>query len=644
MTRPNIFTPHRLFICVMAFSVLLIHSETLAADQYWQLAMKDAELRDVVQEMSRVLGTTVVLDPRVQGRITVISKQDLDREGVRRLFYSVLDAQGFAIIDQGDRLLIIPAAEAKTHAQKPDADAPQAPDQAFVTQVIELNASAAADLASLLRPLVSSNGYVGPSASTNALIITDTAANAQRIARIVRQLDAGNRNGHSVIQLRHGLASDIAKLMDQSLNKKGTDSGSQVIADLSTNRLVILGNEAVRKRLSHLAHTLDTPANNQQENSRVIRLRHSDAKQLAEVLEAVGQGMKQETALGGAPRNAPAREVMVAADESQNALVVMADPAQVRTLESIVRQLDQPRSQVLIHAAIVEVSGDIIDTLGVQWGVNSGNSQGGITFPGTNIQIGAMSQSDFKLPEGAVLQVGGDRFNALISALASDTNNNVLSTPSLLTLDNQQAEILVGQNVPFKTGSYTGTGESSQNPFTTVTRQDIGISLKIKPHINEGSLLRLEVEQENSEIAPSLVGVESTDLITNKRALKSTILAEDGEIIVIGGLIKDSIRTQQSGVPLLRSIPYVGALFRWNKESRTKTNLMVFLRPTIVRSREDIRQISDKRYNALHNLSQSASKDSNSLLLPSSDPHSMFEGSPQDSTTVDLRRPKADRP
>lgn len=621
--------------------VLLFQSAAFAAGQYWKLAMKDAELRDVVQEMSAVLGTTVVLDPRVQGRITVISEQELDREGVRRLFYSVLDAQGFSIIDQGDRLLIIPAAEAK--AQAGYADTQSAPAQAFVTRVIELNTSVAADLAGLLRPLVSSNGYVGPSASANALIITDTAANTRRIVDIVRQLDAGTRYDHSVVGLKHGLASDIAKVMEQSLDKKATGASSQVIADVSANRLVILGSEAVRKRLSTLARSLDTPANAQQGNSRVIRLRHSDAKQLAEVLAAVGQGMKQETALAGATQKVSSREVMVAADASQNALVLMADAAQVRALENIVRQLDQPRSQVLIHAAIVEISGDIVETLGVQWGMNTGGAKGGINFPGTNIQIGALSGSEAKLPEGAVLQVGGDRFNALISALASDTNNNVLSTPSLLTLDNQEAEILVGQNVPLKTSTQPSTGNGTNNPYTTFTRQDIGISLKIKPHINDGSSLRLEVEQENSEIATTLQGLDSTDLITNKRSLKSTILAEDGEIIVIGGLIKDSIRTQQSGVPLLRSIPYLGALFRWSKDTHTKTNLMVFLRPTIVRSKHDIREISESRYNALRNLSQPADKGKNSLLLPG-DPQQMFEGSMQDPSTMDLRQPKALRP
>ena len=641
MTPFNTLSIGQFLACGVMSCALLFHTSATAAGQYWKLAMKDAELRDVVQEMSAVLGTTVVLDPRVQGRITVISEQELDREGVRRLFYAVLDAQGFSVIDQGDRLLIIPVAEAK--AQAGNTDTRSAPAQAFVTRVIELNASVAADLAGLLRPLVSNNGYVGPSASTNALVITDTVANTRRITDIVRQLDAGTRYGHSVVELKHGLASDIAKVMEQSLDKKATGASSQVIADMSANRLVILGSEAMRKRLSALARSLDTPANAQQENSRVIRLRHSDAKLLAEVLLAVGQGMKQETALAGASQKASSREVMVAADQSQNALVLMADPAQVRTLESIVRQLDQPRSQVLIHAAIVEISGDIVETLGVQWGVNTGGATGGISFPGTNIQIGALSASNAKLPEGGVLQVGGDRFNALISALASDTNNNVLSTPSLLTLDNQEAEILVGQNVPFKTGSYTGSGENSNNPFTTVTRQDIGISLKIKPHINDGSSQQLKVAQENSEIAPSLQGIDSTDLITNKRALKSTILAEDGEIIVIGGLIKDSVRTQVSGVPLLRSIPYLGALFRWNKDTHTKTNLMVFLRPTIVRSKQDLREVSEARYNTLRDLSQPAGKDKNARLLPSK-ANQMFDARLQDPSAVDLRQPKAQRP
>lgn len=595
-----------------------------AAQEKWQLAMNNAELRDIVEEISGILGTTVVLDPRVSGRITVMSRQALDREGVRRLFYSVLDAHHFTVIDEGDRILITPVSEAKTRAGSGSAKNTTASQ--FVTQVIELNTSSANDIAGLVRPLVSVNGYVGPSVSANALVITDTAANAQRIAQVVRQLDSGQSSMHAVVQLRHAQAGDIAPVMESSLGKRNADTAIQVLADTRTNRLILIGPPAVRQRLTELARGLDIPATETPDNARVIRLRHSDARQLADILESMGQGRKMAPALGAGKETSSGATFMIKADESQNALVLIAEPAQVRTIESIVRQLDQPRAQVLIHAAIVEISGDIAEAVGVQWGLNTGDAKGFINFPGTDIPIvGGLTFDEKKsAPEGALLRLGSDRFGALISALASNTHSNLLSTPSLLTLDNQEAEIIVGQNVPFKTGSYATNSSGADNPFTTVERKDVGISLKIKPYINEGSTLRLEVEQEVSDIAPSVSGVDSSDLITNKRALKSTILADDGEIIVIGGLIRDSVRTQQSGVPLLRDIPYLGALFRWTRDTQTKSNLMVFLRPTIVRSKEDLSDVSQRRYNALRDLSQPGTRDNNLLLLPA-DARQLFE-------------------
>ena len=595
-----------------------------AAQEKWQLAMNNAELRDIVEEISGILGTTVVLDPRVSGRITVMSRQALDREGVRRLFYSVLDAHHFTVIDEGDRILITPVSEAKTRAGSGSAKNTTASQ--FVTQVIELNTSSANDIAGLVRPLVSVNGYVGPSVSANALVITDTAANAQRIAQVVRQLDSGQSSMHAVVQLRHAQAGDIAPVMESSLGKRNADTAIQVLADTRTNRLILIGPPAVRQRLTELARGLDIPATETPDNARVIRLRHSDARQLADILESMGQGRKMAPALGAGKETSSGATFMIKADESQNALVLIAEPAQVRTIESIVRQLDQPRAQVLIHAAIVEISGDIAEAVGVQWGLNTGDAKGFINFPGTDIPIvGGLTFDEKKsAPEGALLRLGSDRFGALISALASNTHSNLLSTPSLLTLDNQEAEIIVGQNVPFKTGSYATNSSGADNPFTTVERKEVGISLKIKPYINEGSTLRLEVEQEVSDIAPSVSGVDSSDLITNKRALKSTILADDGEIIVIGGLIRDSVRTQQSGVPLLRDIPYLGALFRWTRDTQTKSNLMVFLRPTIVRSKEDLSDVSQRRYNALRDLSQPGTRDNNSLLLPA-DARQLFE-------------------
>ncbi|WP_026145117.1 type II secretion system secretin GspD [Pseudomonas asplenii] len=629
MKLPAVFAPWRLLIAGLLLSLSL--PAAWAEEPRWQLAMNDAELRDVVREMSSILDTTVVLDPRVQGRITVLSEQALDREGVRRLFYSVLDAHNFTVIDEGDRILITPVADARTRAS--DADSHSAQAGQFVTQVVALSNSLASDIAALVRPLVSANGYVGPSASANALVITDSAGNVRRIARIVRELDAGHKNAHEVLPLQHGLAADLARVLEQSLGKQGAESGSQVIADTRSNRLLLVGPQAVRKRLVELARSLDTPVPVDADNARVIRLRYSDAKQLAEVLDAMGQGLGQEVA----SRDNPSSKAVVKADESQNALVLIAEPSQVRTLEGIVRQLDQPRSQVLIHAAIVEVSGDIVDALGVQWGGKAGSAQGGITFPSAGVVLSGVGGADAKLFDGAVLRVGSDRFSMLISALATNTRNNVLSTPSLLTLDNQEAEILVGQNVPFRTGSYQPSSSGNDKPYNTISREDIGIKLKIRPHINDGSTLRLRVEQENSELVPSALVTD--DLITNKRTLKSTILVDDGEIIVIGGLIKDSTRNEKSGVPLLRDIPYLGALFRWNRETQVKTNLMVFLRPTIVRGKEDLVEASASGYKRLREPSLPSARQGNSLLLPS-DPRQLFDG-PGDDAAIDLRRQQA---
>jgi general secretion pathway protein D len=588
----------RAWLLCLVLACPMVH----ATSDTWFVTLNDAELRDVVQEMASILGETVVLDPRVKGRITVISEEELDRQGVRKLFYSVLDAHGFAAINEGDRLLILPAADAKARVNRTEMPG----DAEFLTQVLALQTSTAADMAALLRPLASAHGYVGPSASANALVITDVAGNTRRIAALAAEIDAGAEVGHSVVQLRHGLASEIAEVIEQSQAGRKSEAGGQAVADARSNRLVIVGNAQVRKRLVELARSLDTPAQQLHENSRVIRLRHGDAAQLAEMLDSVGQRLVQE---GGAaaPKatRSTGREIVVRADESQNAVVILADPGHLRTLAQIVEQLDQPRAQVLIQAAIVEISGDVSQALGVQWGLNRGSVQGGTAFSGTELSLGNLFGPDAKLPDGGFLGLGNDRFGLLVSALASNTHNNLLSTPSLLTLDNQEAEILVGQNVPFQTGSYTTSGSGADNPFTTVERKDVGISLKIRPHINEGATLRLEVEQENSEIAPSASG-DARDLITNKRSLKSTILADDGEIIVIGGLIKDVTRTQASGVPLLKDVPWLGGLFRWNRDTQVKTNLMVFLRPTIVRGAGEIRRASQDSYDGLRQAPQPA--------------------------------------
>lgn len=561
----------------------------IAEQATWEMAMNDADVRDVVREVGAILDQTIILDPRVQGRITVLSSEQLDREGIRRLFYSVLNAQGFAAVNDGDRLLVLPANEAKAWANQQYEAIPAA----FTTQVFNLSGSVAADLAGLLRPLVSSNGYIGPSSSANALVITDSAANLERMRTLIAQLDSGQRHDHELVTLQHAQVSDLLSVLEAAAGS--SDSGVRVLADERGNRVLVLGPIKSRQRLAQLARSMDVPAPLNAQNWRVVRLQHSNAEQLAEVLSEVGKRMERKPT-PDALDSAALGQAVIKADTSQNALVLLGSPPTLGSVVQIIEQLDQPRAQVLIHAAIVEVSGDISEALGLQWGVNTGSLKGGITVPESGVTLPDLLGSELALPGGAALAAGSDRFAVLVSALASNSRSNLLSTPSLLTLDNQEAQILVGQNVPFKTGSYTTPGSGSDNPFNTVERQDVGISLKVRPYINEGRSLRLEVEQESSEVVPSAL---EDDLVTNKRSLKSTILAQDGEIIVIGGLIKDSVKSEQRGVPGLSRLPWVGGLFRWTRDVQEKTNLMVFLRPTVLRTPQQLIDTGERAWQEL---------------------------------------------
>ncbi|MFJ4351558.1 type II secretion system secretin GspD [Pseudomonas sp. NPDC089428] len=573
-------------LAALSASFYMVCAYTHAQDQAtWQMAMSDADVRDVVREVGAILDQPIILDPRVQGRITVLSSERLDREGIRRLFYSVLNAHGFAAVIDDERLLVLPASEAKAWASQQLDGIPAA----FTTRVFSLQGSLAADLAGLLRPLVSSNGYIGPSSSANALVVTDSVANLERLAGLVVQLDSGQRHDYQVVALRHGQASELLPVVEAAA---GAESGVRILADTRSNRMLVLGPAQSRQRLAQLIGSLDVPTPQASQNWRVVRLQHSNAEQLAEVLAEVGGRLDGKPTAERKGFDSLPEKAAVKADINQNALVLLGEPEVLSGLEKIIRQLDQPRAQVLIHAAIVEVSGSISEALGLQWGVDRGSLKGGISFPDSGASLPALLGGE-ALPAGAALAIGSDRFAALVSALASNTHSNLLSTPSLLTLDNQEAQILVGQNVPFKSGSYATPGSGADNPFTTIERKDIGISLKIRPYINEGRSLRLEVEQESSELAPSTL---ENDLITNKRTLKSTILAADGEIIVIGGLIKDSVRAEQRSVPLLGSLPLIGGLFRWQRDIDEKTNLMVFLRPTILRSQQQLTEAGQRAY------------------------------------------------
>ena len=610
-------------------------------EESWTINLKGADIREFIDQVAQISGETFVVDPRVKGQVSVVSSTPLNLGEVYQLFLSVMATHGFSVITQGDQARIVPNAEAKA-----DADAGRnAPDR-LETRLIQVQHGSATELIPLIRPLVPQYGHLAAISSANAIIISDRTANIERIEDLLRQLDQKGQNDYSVLNLQHAWVMDTAEVLRNAVDRgqaKGA-SGTQVIADGRTNRLILLGPPAARAKLMALAQSLDTPTS-RSANTRVIRLRHGDAKSLAETLGEISEKLKPET--GGETTGKP-QTILIRADESLNALVLLAEPDVVATLEDIVRQLDVPRAQVMVEAAIVEVSGDITDALGVQWAVDGRGSTGGLggtNFSGTGLSVGRVLQaiqdsgSDTdnntlaNLPDGAIIGLGTDSFGVLITALSANSKSNLLSTPSLLTLDHQKAEILVGQNVPFQTGSFTTSGSGADNPFTTIERQDIGVTLKVTPHINEGANLRLEIEQEISSIAPTSQGVNAVDLITNKRSIKSTILAENGQVIVLGGLIQDDVTQADSKVPLLGDIPLIGALFRSTKETRIKRNLMVFLRPTVVRDGAGLAALSGKKYSDIRVLGD-VREDYHPGILPR-DPVQLFDQNTPEA--IDLR-------
>ena len=619
-------------------AITAVTADSSQQEERWTINLKNADIREFIDQVAEITGETFIVDPRVKGQVSVLSKTPLTLSEVYQLFLSVMSTHGFSVVTQGDQARVIPNAEAKAEANSGGA----APGK-LETSLIQVQQGSVAELIPLIRPLVPQYGHLAAVTSANALIISDRSANIARIEDLIRQLDQKGSNDYSVVNLQHAWVMDAAELLNNAMLRgqaKGS-SGSQVIADARTNRLIILGPPAARAKLVGMAQLMDTPTT-RSANTRVIRLRHNDAKALAETLGQISEGLKNPA---GGETSGQQQNIMIRADESLNALVLYAEPEVVATLEEIVRQLDVPRAQVLVEAAIVEISGDISEAVGVQWAIDARGDSGGLggsNFSNTGLSVGTVLSAiknnviPPNLPDGAIVGIGNSDFGVLITALSANSNFNLLSTPSLLTLDNQKAEILVGQNVPFQTGSYTTDAAGANNPFTTVERQDVGVKLKVIPHINDGATLRLEIDQEISSLAPTATTASgATDLITNKRSIKSTVLAEDGQIVVLGGLIQDDVTQSVSKVPLLGDIPWLGALFRSTKDVHTKRNLMVFLRPMIIRDATGLAAISGKKYSDIRILGADGN-DKIPNVLPRT-PGQLFDG--QGDAAVDLRQP-----
>ncbi len=594
---------------LLLFVGLVFSSNQVAAEEV-TLNFSDADLVAVINSVSQITGKNFIIDPRVKGRVTVVSSKPLNEEEVYNVFLSILQVHGFATVPTSNAIKIIPDATAK-QSSAPINPASRNPGDQLITRVLSIKHINAAQLVPILRPLVAQQGHLAAYPTTNMLIISDRASNILRIDRIIAQMDKEIDSDIEIIKLKHAFAAEVVRLLT-GLNlaapeqKKPAGGGVKITADERTNSVLLVGERTERLKYRAIIADLDSPVESSG-NTHVVYLRYADAKNIATILSSVGQeAIKAEAknvGAGGAVGGA-GDSVTVQADEDSNALVISAPASIFPSMRAVIQQLDIPRAQVHIEAIIAEVSLDTINELGVQWAVFEEDTVAAATrFPG-EVPIEEVAAGT-NMPNGAILGLGsisdgGLSFVTLIRALAGDGETNLLSTPSIVTLDNQEAEIIVGQNVPFITGQSTSSSSTTNNPFQTIEREDIGISLKVKPQINEGDAITLEIEQEVSSIAASSVG--ATDIITNKRSIHTTVQLDDTEMLVLGGLIDEAFSESEQKVPFLGDIPGLGALFRSTTTNKVKRNLMVFIRATIIKDGDKAQIMSQNKYNFIRDL------------------------------------------
>ena len=615
-----LITPARVLRTAL-FAICCVLAPFSVAQEY-TVNLKDTDIQEFIKFVADVTETTMVIDPNVKGKVRVISSKPVTQAELYDLFLSILDVQGYTAVRSGKVIRIVPAKDARSSPVPIMADQSAVGSDEYVTQVIRLDNISAAKLIPVLRPLVPQQAHMAAYAPSNAIIISDIRSNIGRIVEIIERMDRSAVQTTEIIRLRYGVAEDVVTMLntlEKSRQGEGAEADKEavLVADKRTNSVVVTADELTVDRIRKLVSYLDTPLE-QSGNVRVIYLEYADAMEVAEVLTRVVQNISRLEE-GGSNRRQGNSDSTIEADEGTNSLIITADTDEMAALEAVIARLDIRRAQVLIEAIIVEMDVTEGQELGLQWLFS--NDSG---MFGSNISAGEAQRqrnqgiADALLPDdgsenigtravaGALSQVPGTTLGwgvvdedltmtVILNALESDANSNILSTPSLLTLDNEEAYITVGQQVPFVTGSYTntGTGNGAQNPFQTIERQSVGVTLKVTPQINEGDAVVLDIVQEVSSVAPSLL---ASDLITNERKIETMVLANDNDIVVLGGLVRDEVTDQTQGVPVLSDIPLLGRLFRNDSVSVTKSNLLVFIRPTIIRDDEDLAGATAEKY------------------------------------------------
>lgn len=610
---------------VQSLALLMALCVPHAVAQDFTVNLKDTDIQEFIEFVADVTETTIVVDPSVKGKVKVISSKPVSKAELYDLFLSILDVHGYTAVRSGAVVRVIPNKNARSAPVDVISGTSVINDE-YVTQVIRLENVSAAKLIPVLRPLVPQQAHMAAYAPSNAIIISDIRANINRLEEIIASMDQSAVKETEIIKLKYGVATDVVemlKTLEKSRAGEGADANEEatLVADKRTNSVVVTADEVSIERIKSLIDYLDIPLE-QSGNVRVMYLEYADATEVAEVLTRVMQNLSRlDDEATGRNRAANAAKSTIEADAGTNSLIITADTDEMAALEAVIARLDIRRAQVLVEAIIVEM--EIVEgrELGLQWlfandsGLYGSNISSSAAQQGRNATLAqAIIPEDSASEEigvrnlaGALSQVPGTTFGwgvvdqgltmtTILNALESQGNANILSTPSLLTLDNEEAFITVGQQVPFVTGSYTNTGAANgvANPFQTIQRENVGVTLQVTPQINEGDSVVMDIVQEVSSISQQVLS--ASDVITNERKIETKVLAKDGDIVVLGGLVKDDVQDSQQGVPLLSDIPVLGRLFRSDVVSVTKSNLLVFIRSTIIRDDADLAGATAEKY------------------------------------------------
>lgn len=618
---------------VLMASALAAEELPVAEAQQYEVNFVDTDIGEFIDSVSRITGITFIVDPRVQGKVTIRTVTRHTPEEIYDIFLAQLRAQGFAAVDLvGGQVKIVPDQAARLEPVPVDSpERAAATSNGMATRVFAVRNAGSAQLLEVIKPLIDPRvGVITPYPSANLLVVTDWRSNLVRIDALLRQLDQVSDEPVETLPLRHASARDTAKLVNQLLEQEGRAGSAKVVADARSNALLVRGNASALERVRRLLAQVDV-AREHVGNTEVIYLRHARAGDVLKVLRGLS-GMEAASPVEGGDGTAAAPialdGVRLEAEEGANAIVMLGSDSDLSSYRQIIERLDIRRAQVVVEAIIAEVSDTRAQELGVQWLFLDPDSRlpaGSVSFGSNNInslaaaaatentgQLGSLLSNIQGVTAGVGHIGGGINFVALLNALRNESGFNLLSTPTLVTLDNAEASILVGQEVPFVTGSIT---QNNANPYQTIERKEVGVKLRLTPQINVDNTVRLDIIQEVSSIADS---TRASDVITNKREITTTVMVEDNGMVVLGGLISDERSNSDQRVPLLGDIPGLGYLFRANSRTQIKRNLMVFIRPRIVRDALTLGQLSAEKYQNL--------KTNSALALPALDGQSDLLG------------------